>query len=79
MDAYRQEIKPSDVLTEETFENAIIADMALGGSTNTVLHLPAIANELGMKIPQSGVQIPPGPLLSFSQQDTGEVTAWKSS
>lgn len=51
MDAYRQEIKPSDVLTEEAFENAIIADMALGGSTNTVLHLPAIANELGIKIP----------------------------
>ncbi|MCS7143846.1 MAG: dihydroxy-acid dehydratase [Archaeoglobaceae archaeon] len=50
MDTLRKEIKPSDLMTEKSFENAIIADMALGGSTNTVLHLPAIAQELGIKL-----------------------------
>ena len=43
-------IRPSDILTKEAFENAITVDMALGCSTNTVLHLPAIANEAGIKI-----------------------------
>ncbi len=43
-------IKPSDILTVKAFENAIRVDMAIGGSTNTALHLPAIANELGLKI-----------------------------
>nr|MDO8135291.1 dihydroxy-acid dehydratase [Candidatus Njordarchaeum guaymaensis] len=38
-------VKPSDILTKEAFENAIRVDMAIGGSTNTTLHLPAIANE----------------------------------
>ncbi|MCS7145053.1 MAG: dihydroxy-acid dehydratase, partial [Archaeoglobaceae archaeon] len=50
MDSLRKDIKPSDIMTEKSFENAIIADMALGGSTNTVLHLPAIAQELGIKL-----------------------------
>ena len=44
----KSEIRLSEMLTEEAFENAIMADMALGGSTNTVLHLPAIARELGI-------------------------------
>lgn len=43
-------ITPSDILTEEAFENAIMVDMALGGSTNTVLHLPAIASEAGIEL-----------------------------
>ncbi len=43
-------ISPSDILTEEAFENAIMIDMALGGSTNTVLHLPAIASEAGIEL-----------------------------
>lgn len=41
-----KDIKPSDVLTQEAFENAIIVDLALGGSTNTTLHIPAIASEV---------------------------------
>lgn len=41
------DIKPSDILTQEAFENAIIVDLALGGSTNTTLHIPAIAHEVG--------------------------------
>jgi len=44
-------IKPRDILTLNAFKNAITVDMALGGSTNTVLHLPAIANEAEIKLP----------------------------
>jgi len=44
-------LTPSKILTAEAFENAIVVDMALGGSTNTILHLPAIAEELGIEIP----------------------------
>jgi dihydroxy-acid dehydratase len=43
-----EDVKPSDIMTMEAFENAIIVDLALGGSTNTTLHLPAIAKELGL-------------------------------
>ncbi|MCD6276411.1 MAG: dihydroxy-acid dehydratase [Thermoplasmata archaeon] len=43
-------LKTRDVLTREAFEDAISVDMALGGSTNTVLHLTAIAREAGVKI-----------------------------
>jgi dihydroxy-acid dehydratase len=46
-----KDIKPHDILVYEAFENAIRLDMALGGSTNTVLHLPAIASLLGTKLP----------------------------
>jgi len=46
----RENIKPSDIVTREAFENAIMVDMALGGSTNTVLHLMAIAHEAGVKL-----------------------------
>jgi len=41
---------PRDIMTAAAFENAIAVDMALGGSTNTVLHLPAIANDAGIKL-----------------------------
>ncbi|MGI6331200.1 MAG: dihydroxy-acid dehydratase [Zhaonellaceae bacterium] len=43
-------IRPLDIMTKEAFENAIAVDMALGCSTNTALHLPAIAREAGVKI-----------------------------
>ena len=43
-------IRPRDIMTAEAFRNAEIVDMALGCSTNTMLHLPAIANECGVKI-----------------------------
>ncbi len=46
----KKDIKPRDILTKEAFENAIAVDMALGCSTNTVLHVPAIAHEAGLKI-----------------------------
>jgi dihydroxy-acid dehydratase len=48
-----KDLKPSQILTKEAFENAIAVDMALGGSTNTTLHLPAIAKEAGVTLPLS--------------------------
>lgn len=50
MEMVEKDIKPSDIMTSEAFENALAVDMALGCSTNSVLHLPAIANEAGVKI-----------------------------
>ena len=46
----KKDIKPSDIMTKAAFENAIRVDMAMGGSTNTVLHIPAIAKESGIDI-----------------------------
>ncbi len=50
MELYRQNIRPLDIMTEKAFMNALTADMALGCSTNSMLHLPAIANECGVDI-----------------------------
>lgn len=50
MELIEKNIKPSDIMTADAFENAITVDMALGCSTNTMLHLPAIANEVNIKI-----------------------------
>lgn len=50
MELVEADIKPLDIMTEKSFYNAITADMALGGSTNTVLHLPAIAHECGFEL-----------------------------
>ncbi|MDE5569439.1 MAG: dihydroxy-acid dehydratase [Ruminococcus sp.] len=50
MELYRQNIRPLDIMTEKAFMNALTADMALGCSTNSMLHLPAIANECGVNI-----------------------------
>ena len=49
MELVKKDIKPRDILTEKAFENAFTVDMALGGSTNTILHLPAIAYEADIK------------------------------
>jgi len=45
------DLRPRDILTREAFEDAIALDMAVGGSTNTVLHLPAIAHEAEVELP----------------------------
>jgi len=50
MELVEKDIKPSDILTAEAFENALTVDMALGCSTNSVLHLPAVAHEAGVVI-----------------------------
>ena len=49
----KEDLKPRDILSSDSFENAIMVDMALGGSTNTVLHVTAIANEAGVDLPLS--------------------------
>ncbi|HBO90675.1 MAG TPA: dihydroxy-acid dehydratase [Acidobacteria bacterium] len=46
----RQNIRPSDILTREAFENAVAVVVAMGGSTNTTLHLPAIAHEMNVQL-----------------------------
>jgi dihydroxy-acid dehydratase len=50
MEMLKRDIKPRDILTEKNFMNALACDMALGCSTNSILHLPAIANEAGVTI-----------------------------
>ena len=50
MELLEKQIKPSDIMTEKAFENGLRLDMALGCSTNSVLHLPAIANECGIEL-----------------------------
>jgi len=49
MTLIEKDIKPLDVITEKSLDNALILDMAMGGSTNTVLHSLAVANEAGVK------------------------------
>ena len=48
MEMYRRNIRPRDIMTKEAILNALTVDMALGCSTNSMLHLPAIAHEVGM-------------------------------
>ena len=50
MELIEKDIKPRDIMTAQAFHNAETVDMALGGSTNTMLHLPAIAHEAGIEI-----------------------------
>jgi len=69
----KENMLPSQILTRETFENAVAVDMALGGSTNSVLHLSAIAkeagitlslakyDEMGKKVPHLCSLVPSGP------------------
>jgi dihydroxy-acid dehydratase len=85
MELVRRNIKPSDIMNFEAFENAIMVDMALGGSTNTVLHLIAIANELdislslnmfdeiGRKIPHLCNMMPKGPYAMEDLDNAGGV------
>ena len=78
----KKDIKPSQIMTQSAFENAAAVDMALGGSTNTVLHLSAIANEagaklnlstydeIGRKVPHLCNMVPTG---SFDMEDLGNA------
>ena len=50
LELYHEDLRPSDILTEKSFENALRSEMALGCSTNSVLHLTAIAYERGVKL-----------------------------
>jgi dihydroxy-acid dehydratase len=46
----KKDIRPKDIMTENAFANAVRVDMAMGGSTNAVLHIPAIAREAGIEV-----------------------------
>jgi len=50
MELLEKDIRPRDVMTEDAFRNALVIDMALGCSTNSMLHLPAIAHEAGIEL-----------------------------
>lgn len=50
IDMVNQDLTPRSMVTMESFENAIMVDLAIGGSTNTTLHLPAIAHAFGLKL-----------------------------
>ena len=50
MELYRKNIRPRDIMTEDAIMNALTVDMALGCSTNSMLHLPAIAHEAGITL-----------------------------
>lgn len=50
LELVRSDLRPRTIMTEKAFANAFTVDMAIGGSTNTVLHLPAIAHELGITL-----------------------------
>jgi len=51
LDLVKRDVKPRDILTQKAFENAIAVDMGIGGSSNTVLHLTAIAHEAEVELP----------------------------
>ena len=82
-----EDIRPSDILSPESFENALRVDLALGGSTNTMLHLPAIAQEAGIDItlkdfetladrtPHIAHMSPAGPWRMEHLRDDGGVPA----
>ncbi|MGI5859713.1 MAG: dihydroxy-acid dehydratase [Tepidanaerobacteraceae bacterium] len=57
MELVERNIRPSDIMTEKAFKNVVTADMALGCSTNTILHLPAIAHEAGLKVDLKDINI----------------------
>ena len=80
VDLVRENIRPKDIVTKESLRNAIIVDLALGGSTNSILHLLAIANsadidlslddfeELSFKIPQI-IKLDPSSTLTMTDLD----------
>jgi dihydroxy-acid dehydratase len=58
-----EDLKPSDILTREAFENAIVVSSAIGGSTNAPIHIGAIARHIGVDLPlqdwqRLGLQVP---------------------
>jgi len=82
-----EDLKPKDILSYDSFENAIMVDMALGGSTNTVLHVTAIANEAGVdlslslfdklskRVPHICSMIPSGPYDMQDLNNAGGIPA----
>ena len=53
VDLIKKDLKPKDIVTKNSFENAVRVDMGIGGSSNTALHLPAVAHSFGINLPLS--------------------------
>jgi dihydroxy-acid dehydratase len=73
VDMVREDLKPSDIMTRQAFENAIVVNSAIGGSTNAPVHLTALARHLGVDLPlqdwqKVGYEVP----LLVNMQPTGE-------
>jgi dihydroxy-acid dehydratase len=87
LELVERDLRPSDLLTREAFEDALRVDLALGGSTNTMLHLPAIAAEAGLDVtledfaalaeetPHLAHMSPAGPWRMEHLRDDGGVPA----
>ena len=87
MELYRRNIRPRDIMTEKAILNALTVDMALGCSTNSMLHLPAIAHEIGMdfeidfanpiseKTPNLCHLAPAGPTYMEDLNEAGGISA----
>jgi len=83
----KENVTPSEILTPEAFENAVAVDMALGGSTNSVLHLSAIAkeagttlslakyDEIGRRVPHLCSMVPSGPYDMEDLDNAGGIQA----
>lgn len=83
----KNQVKPSSILTKAAFENAVVVDTALGGSSNTVLHLSAIAKEadvslpimtfddISRKVPHLASMVPSGPHDMEELDDAGGIPA----
>ncbi|KPV40806.1 dihydroxy-acid dehydratase [Alicyclobacillus ferrooxydans] len=73
----REDLKPSDIITERSFENAMRVAMAVGGSTNTLLHIPAVAHEHGIRLtPDDFEQISRTTPLLVKAKPSGRHTLW---
>jgi len=87
VELHKRKILPRDIMTLEAFENAIAVDMAIGGSTNTCLHLPAIAHEVGIELtmnrfaeiaertPQLALLKPAGKYFAHDMYEAGGIPA----
>ncbi len=87
VDLIQRKVKPSSILTKAAFENAVVVDTALGGSSNTVLHLSAIAKEAGVslpimtfddisrKVPHLASMVPSGPYDMEELDNAGGIPA----
>lgn len=87
VDLIKKDLKPRKILSTNSFENAIMVDMALGGSTNTVLHLTAIAeeaevalplslfDEISRRVPHLSSMVPSGPYTMEDLDAAGGIPA----
>jgi dihydroxy-acid dehydratase len=87
MDLHKANLRPRDIMTQDAFENAIAVDLAVGGSTNSTMHLPAVAREVGInlsmdvfskmadKVPNLTILKPAGKYFPRDMHNAGSVAA----